>query len=701
MNNEITVTINGHVCKGTEGQTILDIAEANGIYIANLCHNGELGHYGGCSVCVCEEEGGRRLLRACATKARDGQVVSTETERASRSRKIALELIMSDHTGDCLGPCVHGCPNHVHVQDYIQAIAHGQNRDAVQIIKERLPLPASIGRVCPHPCETECRRQYVEEPVSICFLKAAAADRVIDQGGYVPEPDPATGKTVGIIGGGPAGLTAAYFLALSGHQVTVVDAMPQMGGMLRYGIPEYRLPKATLDAELAEIESLGITYENGVHIGVDEPGKDFRALFEGDGFAKNISFEEFRKGFDATIVATGAWTSSKLRCEGDDLPGVWDGIDLLERVALGQKLDLGDDVVIVGGGNTAMDCCRTAVRLGVKNVSVVYRRTEAEMPAEQVEIDEAREEGVRFRFLRNPNRVIAGPDGRVSEVELQVMELGEPDASGRRRPVPVEGQTETIPVSSMVAAIGQKVSTVGFEGLELTDWRTIVAGKNTYKTNIEGVYACGDNTNDGAGIAIEAIAEGRYCAQVVDAYLGGMDLVLPEPYYSKRNPTAEEVAEGRQKEARAKMPVAPAAERRTNFEPVYLGFTDEVMQKEAQRCLDCGCFDRYECRLLDTIHHDEIHPERFAGEMHEAYKEQSLVCIERDQGKCILCGTCVRMCEEEVGKGFIGLQGRGFPTSIETITVDPDYADFCKSCKKCAEACPTGALKILSEGSTD
>ena len=471
--------------------------------------------------------------------------------------------------------------------------------------------------------------------------------------------------------------------------------MPQMGGMLRYGIPEYRLPKGTLDAELAEIAGLGVKYENGVHIGVDELGRDFRALEEQGGFARNESFEDFRARFDATIVANGAWTSSNLRCEGEDLPGVWDGIDLLERVALGQSVELGDDVVIVGGGNTAMDACRTAVRLGAKNVSVVYRRTEAEMPAEQIEIDEAREEGVAFRFLRNPLRVVSGPDGRVAEVELQVMELGEPDASGRRRPVPVEGKTETIPVCAMIAAIGQKVSAVGFEELELTDWKTIVAGEGTYATNLPGVYACGDNTNDGAGIAIEAIAEGRYCAQVVDAYLGGMDLVLHEPYYSERDLSPREIAEGHEKAARAQMPTVPAAERRENFGPVYLGFSDEAMVAEAQRCLDCGCFDRHECRLLEAVRHDDLHPERFAGERHGAYKEQSLVCIERDQGKCILCGTCVRLCEKVVGKGIIGLQGRGFPTTIETIAADPDFASFCATCKRCAEGCPTGALKVL------
>ena len=407
MKTRIKVIINGKICTGRAGQTLLEIAQNNGIEIPNLCHNGELKHYGGCSLCVVEAEGSPKLLRACSTVAQDGQVIYTESERVVRTRKTSIELLMSDHDGDCRGPCVLNCPASVNAQGYVQAIARGDDKEAVRIIKERLPMPACIGRVCPHPCEDGCRRQMVEESISIAYLKYFAADRVIQAGGYLPPKAAATGKRVGIIGGGPGGLTAAYYLSLKGHRVTVVDAMPQMGGMLRYGIPEYRLPKRVLDEEVAEIASLGVEMKNNFRIGTD------------------VTFEEFKNSYDAVVLAIGAWESMPIGCPGEELDGVMGGIDFLRQVAMGEKPAIGDQVAVVGGGNTAMDACRTAVRLGAKEVYVVYRRTEAEMPAEQLEIDEAREEGVIYKFLTNPAEIV-GENGRVKEIKLQVMELGEP-----------------------------------------------------------------------------------------------------------------------------------------------------------------------------------------------------------------------------------------------------------------------------------
>lgn len=673
---QIKITINGKECYGEAGKTILAIAAENGIEIPNLCYNKQLKVYGACGLCVVEAEKSPKLLRACATVANDGMVITTNSPRVVQARKIALELLMSDHEGDCKGPCHIACPAHTDVQAYIKQIALGNDKEAVRLIKEKIAVPASIGRVCPHPCENDCRRQFVESPLSIAYLKAFTADKdMASDDPFKPTVAPANGKKVGIIGGGPAGLNAAYQLAVRGYAVTVMDMMPEMGGMLRYGIPEYRLPKAVLAAEIKQIEALGVAMCNNVKVG------------------KDVTLEELRASYDAVLVAVGAWKSTGIGCEGDKLEGVLGGIDMLCDVNLGNRPDLGKNVAVVGGGNVAMDACRTAVRLGAENVYVIYRRTRAEAPAEDLEIEEAIEEGVQFKWLTNPAEII-GENGKVTKIKLQVMELGEPDASGRRSPVPVEGKFEILDVDTVISAIGQRCALEGFEALEMTRKGTIVADEAICTTNLEGVFAAGDVTNRGPSIAIRAIGESNDAVAAIDAYLSGKPMVKAVPFYSKRDAKDIDFSV-HEKKARAQMSCKDPAYRRGNFDAVINGFTDEQARAEAARCLECGCHDYDDCKLIRYSNEQPIHPERLAGGKHNSFKEQRLVAIERDQGKCILCNQCVRVCREVAQKGILGLVHRGFQTVIKPEFDNPETIACCATCGKCVEVCPTGALKLL------
>ena len=668
----LNLTINGKNITVEEGTTILQAAKDNGIYIPTLCYDDAVKVYGACGLCVVEAEGIPKLLRSCSAKCSEGMVVNTESKRVVQSRKIAMELLMSAHDGDCVAPCQLNCPARTDCQGYVGLIANGEYEAALKLIKNKVSLPASIGRVCPHPCETACRRGKVDESINIAQLKAFAADMDLNSDSYLPEKNAPTDKKIAIIGGGPAGLTAAYRLAISGHEITVYDMMEKMGGMLRYGIPQYRLPKEVLDKEIAIIEKLGVKMINGVKL-----GKDFTVA-------------SLKAQNDAVIVAVGAWKSSSMRTPGEELDGIYGGIDFLRAVALKQEINIGDKVVICGGGNTAMDACRTAVRLGAKEVYCVYRRTRNEMPAEDIEITEAEEEGVQFKFLTNPIS-FNGEDGKVKSVTLQLMELGEPDASGRRRPVAIEGKTEELDVDSVIIAIGQKLVNEDVSELKLTDRGNIEADIDTFKTNIEGVFAIGDATNRGASIAIEAIGEANRCALSIDAYLNGEDIETRVPYISRRD---EELIDFQSKEkCPARKPqVLPAAERKNNFDEVCLGYTEEDAKAEASRCLECGCKEYYKCKLLSVAQRYDIHPERFKGEMPQKYTADSNEFIERNSAKCILCGLCVRSCKEVMNISAIGLLGRGFKTEVAPAFNLPLDQTKCTNCGLCVELCPTGAL---------
>ncbi|HWQ40507.1 MAG TPA: FAD-dependent oxidoreductase, partial [Desulfosporosinus sp.] len=668
----IRVNINSRELTAQAGETILTIALANGIEIPNLCYDKRMKIYGGCGVCVVEIDGSPKLQRACSTLAVDGMIIKTDTERTISARTVAFELLASDHRGDCRPPCVNGCPAHTDCQGYVGLIANGQYEEAIKLTKDILALPASIGRICPHPCETECRRKNVDSAVAIADLKRFLGDLDISNGTYVPLLKPATGKKVAIIGAGPAGISCAYFLARDGHQVVIYENQPYPGGMLRYGIPEYRLPKEILDAEINTLKKMGVEIKCNVKLGED------------------ISILYLKKTYDAVFVAIGAWQSSSLGCEGQDMEGVLGGIEFLEKVTNSEPLYMGNKVIVVGGGNTAMDVARTAVRLGAEHVQVIYRRTRAEMPAEMIEIIEAEEEGVEFTFLVAPVEII-GDGTRAKAVRCQKMSLGEPDASGRRSPKPIPGEEITFEADLILSAIGQKVNATSIKELEVTKWGNIVVNPNTFETNMEGVFAGGEAAT-GPKIAIVAIAQGNNAAKVINGYLFGQIIPVSEPSFIVQNDLTEQDFAHIKKQDRQHGAVVEEQKRKLSFSAISETFSEENALKEAAKCLECGCHDYFECKLVKYFGKYDINTTAIVGEVHKREETQTHPFIVRNPDKCILCGQCVRVCEERLGVTALGLESRGFDCKVIPEFNLPLEESSCISCGQCIDVCPTGAI---------
>ena len=491
--------------------------------------------------------------------------------------RLSSETRRSQHTSladECTAPCQRTCPTGIDIPRYITLIRDGSYREAISVIKETNPFPLTCGRVCPHPCEDQCRLGKLTDPVNINHLKRFVADYELNSAERIsPYVAPKTGKKVAIIGGGPAGLTCAYYLARLGHAPTIFEAMPKLGGMLRYGIPEYRLPKKILDWEIEGILTLGVAVKTGVSM-----GKDFTL--------KSLNDE----GYEAIFLGTGAWDSRGLGVEGEDLKGVLPGTHFLIDRGLEKETPVGEKVAIIGGGNTALDAARTSWRLGAKEVTVLYRRSRREMPANDIEIEEAEHEGVQFHYLAAPTKLM-GKDGNLTHIEYLEMELGEPDESGRRRPVPKPGTETVIAVDNVIAAIGQFPVTdfLKDNGVPLSRWNTIeVTNEATGETTIEGVFAGGDAVT-GASIAVEAIGAGRRAARSIHQYVSGEPVKAPEPAIT-RDTDLPDVAEliGVPPSERVKMPELSVDERRGSFDEVEQGLDERLATQEAARCLRCG-----------------------------------------------------------------------------------------------------------------
>jgi len=688
----INITINGKQCEAKPNQSVLDACRENGVVIPTLCHDPRLNPFGSCMICRVEIEGERGVPLSCGAQVRDGMVITTESDAIKKSRKTCLELLLSQHYGDCTAPCILECPAHTDVQGYIKHIANGRYNDALKLIKETNPLPVVCGRICTRPCETKCRRNILEGKVGIAYLKRFVADFDLRKGlnrrsgSYLPAKKSATGKKAAIIGAGPAGLSAAWFLAKEGHSVTIYEKQESPGGMLRYGIPSYRMPRETLDQEIEIIKSLGVQIVYNTR------------------FGKDITIKSLKEdGTGAILLAVGSQKGYPLGVDGENkCANVLIGIDFLGNVTRGKHPEFnGKKIAVVGGGNTAMDCVRTSMRLGAENVKLIYRRTINEMPADELEIEEAQLEGVEFNILTNPLSV--SQNGNTVTMRLTKMELGEPDASGRRSPRPVAGSEYNLDVDYVISAIGQTqdLSFISGDCSVLTNRDCLVADKNTMMTNIDGVFAAGDGVT-GPKTAIMAIAGGKKAALAMSQYMNGETITAEKTCYNHikaedyrdidPSTFVNEKNEPIEKIEKVLMPMLTEEQRSHNFKEVELGFSEEQAKKEAKRCLQCSCADADECKLRHYAAAYDANQAAFTGEQTTHPIDDSHKFIIRDRNKCILCARCVRICIES-GSGVFGFVGRGFDATVEPpFSLPLGEEKACTSCGLCVSTCPTGAL---------
>lgn len=676
MEQTIHLHIDGRKVETSAGLTVLTAAREAGIAIPTLCNlPGAVEPRRPCLLCMVEVEGKGRV-RACKSQVADRMVVTTRTPELEAHRRERLEILASTHYGDCTAPCNLTCPGGINVQGYVNLVARGEYEAAFRLIKEKNPLPVSVGRICPRFCETRCRRVLLDEPVAINHLKRFLADYALKHGIKDDVNVLPSGLSVAIIGGGAAGLSAAYYLRKQGHKVTLFEAGEKLGGMLHYGIASYMLPKRILDQEIQGIVNMGVHVRIGNRWGRDFSLKDL-----------------LRQGFEAVFVSVGLQHQRPFEVEGGEV--ALDGLGFLHQVNDGERPDVGRRVLVVGGGSIAVDVARCARRLGAEDVTVIYPRSRVELPAHQREIEEAEKEGVQFFLMAMPLRLLQ-EGGRI-RVEMARTVLGEPDERGVRRPVPMPGSQLFWDGHTVISALGQALdeSFQSFGEIEasikLTSRKTIRANPTTMKTSVSGIFAGGDVVS-GSRTVIQAVAAGRRAAFSIHEYLTGERIVQADERFNfSRGKRFEDVDmhnfDGGAIHLRESMPTRPPDRRIADFDEIELGFSEDMARREANRCLQCGCLGLSKCAYRELSIKYGVNTAKAPARLQALIKTDHPFVIV-DPNKCVACGRCERSCRYEALE--LGFDEDASTHTLSDISIRLN--ERCVSCGACVDACPTGAL---------